>query len=69
MEDDADTIPIYTNYHKHSSMTNNPTESTTRDDTTIDAVSLRYLEKITSQTYVSYFSYHRPIISMIEYEQ
>jgi len=50
-------------------MVNNPKESTTRDDTTIDSVFSRSLEKITSQTpYVTYFSYHMPVISIIEYD-
>jgi len=35
----------------------NPAETTTIEDTTIDAVFSRYLEKNTSQTYIlSYFS-------------
>lgn len=40
---------------------NDPAESTTRYTTTIDAVFSRYLHKIESKTYVSYFSYHKPI--------
>lgn len=47
-------------------MNNNPADSTTKYGTTIDAVFSRYLDKIESQTYVSYFSYHRPIVSMVE---
>lgn len=46
---------------------NNPKESTTRYGTTIDAVFSRYLHKIESQTYVSYFSYQKPIVSAIEF--
>lgn len=46
-------------------MNNDPQESTTKYGTTIDAVFSRYLEDIKSQTYVSYFSYHKPIVSMI----
>jgi len=49
-------------------MINNPAESKTRDDTTIDAVFSSYLEKMTTKTYVSYFSYHRSVISVIEYK-
>ncbi|CAF4944084.1 unnamed protein product [Pieris macdunnoughi] len=45
---------------------NNPAESTTKYNTTIDAVFSRHLNKIESQTYVSYFSYHKPIITKIE---
>ena len=47
-------------------MNNDPQESTTKYGTTIDAVFSRYLENIKSQTYVSYFSYHKPIVSMIK---
>jgi len=43
---------------------NNPAESTTRDDTPIDAVFSRYFEKISSQTYISYYNK----ISIIEYD-
>jgi len=45
---------------------NDPRESATKYGTTIDAVFSRYLENIKSQTYISYFSYHRPIVSMIQ---
>ena len=48
-------------------MNNDPAQSTTKYHTTIDAVFSRYLENLESQTYISYFSYHRPIISRIEY--
>lgn len=47
-------------------MNNDPAKSTTKFGTTIDAVFSRYLEKMESQTYVSYFSYHKPIICKIE---
>ena len=50
----------------HLRMNNNPAQSTTRSSTTIDGVFSRYLERMESQTYVSYFSYHRPIVSMVE---
>lgn len=45
---------------------NDPAQSTTRHGTTIDAVFSRYLENIQSLIYTSYFSYHKPIISMIQ---
>ena len=45
-------------------MNNDPQESTTKYGTTIDAVFSRYLENIKFQTYVSYFSYHKPIVSI-----
>ena len=50
----------------HLTMNNDPAQPTTKYGTTIDAVFTRFIDKIQSQTYVSYFSYHRPIISMIE---
>jgi len=48
-------------------MNNDLALSTTRFNTTIDAVFSRHLEKIQSQAYVSYFNYHRPIIKEIEF--
>jgi hypothetical protein len=35
----------------------------TKSRTTIDAIFIRYLPNVQSRTYISYFSYHRPIIS------
>lgn len=48
-------------------MNNDPNKSTTKYGTTIDAVFTRFIENIQSTTFVSYFSYHKPIISFIEY--
>lgn len=45
---------------------NDPQVSTTKYGTTIDGVFSRYLEDIKSQSYVSYFSYHKPIVSIIQ---
>lgn len=47
-------------------MSNDPTQSTTRHGTTIDAVFTRFLDKFESRTFISYFSYHEPIISFLE---
>jgi len=47
----SETSKTFHTFNLH--LINNPAESTTRDDTTIDAVFLKYLEKITSQTYIS----------------
>uniref|UniRef100_A0A0K8WEQ5 Endonuclease/exonuclease/phosphatase domain-containing protein n=1 Tax=Bactrocera latifrons TaxID=174628 RepID=A0A0K8WEQ5_BACLA len=47
-------------------MNNDPTISTTKYNTSIDAVFSRYLDKIESKTFVSYFSYHKTLISVIE---
>ncbi|XP_044589254.1 uncharacterized protein LOC123268337 [Cotesia glomerata] len=44
---------------------NNPREPTTRYGTTIDAVFIRYLDNVMSNTFVTYFSYHRPIVTVI----
>ena len=33
--------------------------------TTTDAVFSKYLENITSRTFVTYFSYHRPIVTFV----
>lgn len=45
-------------------MTNDRTEATTRSGTTIDA---RFLNRLQSKVFVSYFSYHKPIISFVEH--
>ena len=46
---------------------NNPArEPTTRYGTTIDAVFSKYLENIISRTFVTYFSYNRPILTFVE---
>lgn len=47
---------------------NNPREYTTRYGTTIDAVFIRYLDNVMSNTFVTYFSYHRPIVTVIPSE-
>jgi len=44
-------------------MNNDPITPTTRSGTTIDMIFIRYLPNVQSRTYISYFSYHRPIIS------
>lgn len=43
-----------------------PAQYTTKYCTTFDAILSRYLDKIESQMYVSYYSYHKSIISMIQ---
>ncbi|KAF0702935.1 trimethylguanosine synthase-like, partial [Aphis craccivora] len=47
-------------------MSNDCNLSTTRYKTTIDAVFTRYLNKFESKLFVSYFSYHKPIVSVLE---
>ncbi|GFX10182.1 ATP-dependent DNA helicase [Trichonephila clavipes] len=44
----------------------NRNESTSRRETAIDAVFSRYLSNIHSKTYVSYFSNHKPIVSVLQ---
>lgn len=44
---------------------NDPRQFTTKRGTTIDAGFLICLHNVTSNTFVSYFSYHRPIVSLI----
>jgi len=44
---------------------NNPRDPTTRYGTTIDAVFMRYLDNVMSNNCVTYFSYHRPIVTVI----
>jgi len=47
-------------------MSNDRNLSTTSYKTTIDAVFTRYLNKFESKLFVSYFSYHKPIVSALE---
>ncbi|GFT88454.1 uncharacterized protein TNCV_262531 [Trichonephila clavipes] len=39
--------------------------STTKSNTTIDAVFSRYLNDIECKTYISYFSYHKPLTTKV----
>ena len=48
-------------------MSNDKNQGTTRYGTTIDAVFSRYLEKFETRIYVSYFSYHKQNVSLLEY--
>lgn len=50
-------------------MSNDRKCSTTKYKTTIDAVFTRYLHKFQSEIFVSYFSYHRPIVSFLQYNE
>lgn len=43
--------------------------STTRSGTTIDAVFCRYLDGLKSRTYITYFSYHKPLVSVIDFDE
>lgn len=47
-------------------MNNDRNISTTKSGSTIDAVFVRYLDKLRSKIYISYFSYHKPIVSCLE---
>ncbi|GFV77323.1 ATP-dependent DNA helicase [Trichonephila clavipes] len=47
------------------SLQNNRIISTTKSNTTIDAVFSRYLSDIECKTYISLFSYHKPLITKI----
>ncbi|KAK2575621.1 hypothetical protein KPH14_011884 [Odynerus spinipes] len=49
-------------------MNNHPALSTTKYGTTIYSVFSRYLNKLESTVYVSYFSYHKPLLSVLEYD-
>lgn len=50
-------------------MSNDPNESTTKYGTTIDGVFFRYLENtFHSKIFISYFSYHKPIVSFLQYD-
>jgi hypothetical protein len=47
-------------------MSNDRKSSTTKYKTTIDAVFTRNLHKFHSNIFASYFSYHKPIVSVLE---
>lgn len=67
----AESMPLMTFLQKEFQLqiNNNPRESTTKYGTTIDAVFVRYLDNVSSNTFVTYFSYHRPIITVIPPEE
>ena len=44
------------------------TQSTARSKSVIDAVFQRYINKIETKTFVSYFSYHKPFVSFVDTE-
>lgn len=46
---------------------NNPLQST-RYGTTLDAVFSRFLDNLESKTFISYYSYYKPIVSSISLE-
>ena len=46
-------------------MNNDPMQPTTRGGTTIDAVFSRFLNTLESRTFISYYSYHMPIVSSL----
>lgn len=47
-------------------MNNNRSEATTKGGTKIDSIFSRYINNITSNILVSYFNYHKPIITIIK---
>uniref|UniRef100_A0A034W6M3 Endonuclease/exonuclease/phosphatase domain-containing protein n=1 Tax=Bactrocera dorsalis TaxID=27457 RepID=A0A034W6M3_BACDO len=50
-------------------MSNDRNLSTTKYKTTIDAVFTRYINRFKSKLFISYFSYHRPIVSVLEFDK
>ena len=46
------------------SINNDPAISTTRGDTRVDAVFTRHVEYLQTMNFVSYFSYHKPLLSI-----
>lgn len=47
------------------SIQNDKKISTTKSNTTIDAVFTRFLDNIECKTYISYFSYHKPLVTKV----
>lgn len=46
-------------------MSNNPQQSTTKHSTTIDAIFTRFLQGVETKLNATYFSYHKPLISIV----
>ena len=65
-DENLEPLKQYLSEKLNLTMNNDPSQSTTKNGTTIDAVFSRFLNKIESQIHVSYLSYHKPIISMTE---
>lgn len=62
-----DSIPLIDFLSENFSLliNNDPKISTTKSGTTIDAIFTRNLENIESRTYVSYFSYHKALVTTV----
>uniref|UniRef100_A0A0K8TMU8 Endonuclease/exonuclease/phosphatase domain-containing protein n=1 Tax=Tabanus bromius TaxID=304241 RepID=A0A0K8TMU8_TABBR len=66
-EDDKNQLLIeFLNNEFGLTMSNDRNLSTTKYKTTIDAVFIRHLNRFESKLFVSYFSYHKPIVSVLE---
>ena len=70
-EENCDVIASATDVYRVSrdiersfSMNNDPAISTTKGDTCIDAVFTRHVEYLQTMNFVSYFSYHKPLLSI-----
>jgi len=63
--DRSEPLTQFLHEHLNLSMNNNPKTPTTRSGTTIDTIFTRYLHNVQSKTYITYFSYHNPIVSLI----
>lgn len=61
---DDKNLPLieFSNKTLNLNMSNDRKHSTTKYKTTIDAVFTRYLDKFQSNIFISYFSYHKPIL-------
>ena len=53
-------------FDKPAPKTSTKRASTTRCGTTIDAVFARFIDNLSTNLYVSHFSYHKPIVSIME---
>lgn len=65
-EDSSQPLIEFLNDDLGLKMSNDRNVSTTRYGTTIDAVFSRYLNRFHSKIFISYFSYHKPIVSFLE---
>lgn len=47
-------------------LNNDPDISTTRNNTCIDAIFTRHIEQLRIRDYILFFSYHNPLLSVID---
>lgn len=62
------TIDSASEWHLGSKMSNDRKFSIERYGTTMNPIFTRYLNKFQSKIFISYFCYHKPTVSFLEYD-